>query len=210
MFFRSERLFLRPAWPEDWSDLFRRIADSRGEPGPFSAAWPNPPVDGAHFVPRPVDRRHPRLFITLPSMACGSGGSELIGCIGLNGGANGRPGEAELGYWITPERRGQGYATEAGRAMLAIARTLGHRRVMASAIAGDRASNRVLAKLGFRPSGTSLPRYFAEHGGVAHAPIHAIALTGAASADEGIAVDSAADGSMDGGRPSGGAMPFAA
>ena len=27
MFFRSERLFLRPGWPEDWDELTARIAD---------------------------------------------------------------------------------------------------------------------------------------------------------------------------------------
>ncbi|MDG2004006.1 MAG: GNAT family N-acetyltransferase, partial [Novosphingobium sp.] len=27
MFIRSERLFLRPAWPEDWEELYPLIAD---------------------------------------------------------------------------------------------------------------------------------------------------------------------------------------
>ena len=45
MFIRSERLFLRPGWPEDWNELFGEIS-SVGDSGDAivrnlaSAPWP--------------------------------------------------------------------------------------------------------------------------------------------------------------------------
>ena len=57
--------------------------------------------------------------------------------------------EAELGYEIAPDHWGQGYATEAGRAMLSFAfRDLKLARVYASCVAENIASARVLEKLG--------------------------------------------------------------
>ena len=150
MFFRSERLFLRPGWPEDWSDLFGRIADERITGNLAHVAWPYQAGDARNSAGRPQDARHPQFLITVPTMGAGSddGGSELIGCIGMAD----WDGEVHLGYWIARERWGQGYATEAARAVLAIARTLGHRRIVAAHHADNPASNRVLHKIGFRPA----------------------------------------------------------
>jgi RimJ/RimL family protein N-acetyltransferase len=62
---------------------------------------------------------------------------------------------AELGYWISPMERGQGYATEAARAMCRMAfQTLRLHRVEAGALARNRASIRVLQKAGLRHEGT--------------------------------------------------------
>jgi hypothetical protein len=47
---------------------------------------------------------------------------------------------------------GQGYATEAGRAVLSLARTLGHKVLMARHFLDNPASGRVLRKLGFAPT----------------------------------------------------------
>jgi RimJ/RimL family protein N-acetyltransferase len=63
------------------------------------------------------------------------------------------PRHAELGYWIGPRERDRGYATAAARQLLSqafgrLALTL----VFAHCSADNRASARVLAKLGFRPT----------------------------------------------------------
>ena len=58
---------------------------------------------------------------------------------------------AEIGFIIHPDHHGQGYATEAGRAILRIAfEELGLHRVIGRAEARNVASARVLEKLGMR------------------------------------------------------------
>lgn len=151
MFIRSERLFLRPGWPEDWSDLATRLADPTIVRNLASAPWPYLSNGRKGFLTSEKDPRSPRFVVTLPN----SGGSETIGCTGF------APGDAgiELGYWIARPFWGRGYATEAARAALSLARTLGHRQVVASQFADDPASAKVLAKLGFKPTGREVMRY---------------------------------------------------
>ena len=73
----------------------------------------------------------------------------VVGGIGFFGPPHG--GEVEIGYGIVPSRQGSGYATEALRAMIAMAwadsRVL---TVAAGTDPGNAASQRVLAKAGFR------------------------------------------------------------
>ena len=72
---------------------------------------------------------------------------QLIGVIALMRIADG---EAELGYWIGEEFWGQGYCSEAGRAILDVGFTmLNLRGVRAHHIAKNPASGRVLEKIGF-------------------------------------------------------------
>lgn len=139
MFIRTERLFLRPAWPEDWQELHHAIADERVIRNLARAPWPYTPADAQAFAARPQDRRYPHFLITLP-------GSRVIGGIWLHE----TDGGAELGYWLTPEVWGRGYATEAASAVLRLARTLGHRIVVAKALIDNPASGRVLEKVGLR------------------------------------------------------------
>ncbi|MBU6268075.1 MAG: GNAT family N-acetyltransferase [Sphingomonadales bacterium] len=144
MFIRSERLFLRPAWPEDWQDLLEAVADEGVVRNLAMAPWPYTSEDAREFAEMAQDRRHPHFLVTLP----GAGGARLIGCVGL---APGEGGVAELGYWIARAHWNRGYATEAARAALSIARTLGHRRMGAAHFLDNPASGRVLARLGFEP-----------------------------------------------------------
>jgi len=78
-------------------------------------------------------------------------GSELIGCIGYR---ELESTHAEMGYWIGKPYWGKGYATEAGKALI---RLIFAREDYAYLTAGhfrdNPASERVIAKLGFEPSG---------------------------------------------------------
>jgi RimJ/RimL family protein N-acetyltransferase len=59
--------------------------------------------------------------------------------------------ECEVGYWVHPEARGRGLATEATRVVVGhVFETLGVRRVTAFAAAENLASRRVIEALGFR------------------------------------------------------------
>lgn len=143
MFIRTERLFLRPAWPEDSQDLHAAIAHEAVVRNLPCMPWPYTLEDAQAFAVRPQDRRYPHFLITLP----GARGSRVIGGIGLSADEGG----ASLGYWLTPDAWGRGYATEAARAVLRLARTLGHADVAAWHGLDNRASGRVLQKIGFRP-----------------------------------------------------------
>ena len=61
---------------------------------------------------------------------------------------------ADLGYEVSPEHWGRGYATEAARAMLEFGfGELGVRRVWAECVPENAASRRVMEKLGMRREG---------------------------------------------------------
>ena len=163
MFFRSERLFLRPGWPEDWEEVLARMADEDVVRNLATAPWPYTAEDARVFAARPQDPRFPHFLVTLPS----SEGAAVIGSAGLRAGPN--SGDVELGYWIALDHWGQGYATEVARAMLCLARPLGHGRVIAEHFADNPASGRVLRKVGFRATGSRHLRQSLARGGAAWA-----------------------------------------
>ncbi|MGE5953211.1 MAG: GNAT family N-acetyltransferase [Qipengyuania vulgaris] len=151
MFHVTERLLLRPAWPEDAEALFGGIADKGVVRNLASAPWPYLPEHARQFVMRAAEPRYPKFLVTRPGQA----GSDLIGCIGIDPGEGG----AELGYWIARPAWGQGYATEAGRGILEVARLLGHTHLRAGHFMDNPASGKVLRKLGFVPTGKSATRH---------------------------------------------------
>jgi RimJ/RimL family protein N-acetyltransferase len=129
MFIRSERLFLRPAWPEDRAEVELALG-----------------VEAARLAALPTSPRHPRFVITLPDHR----GAQALGLIALWH----ADGETQAGIWIAPQWRGRGFATEGLRAVLPLLRVLGHRRVLATPAADCPASRAVLARIGFAPTGT--------------------------------------------------------
>lgn len=151
MFHRSERLFLRPAWPEDWRAILSGIADEAVVRNLARAPWPYEPAHAREFAARAQDPCYPGFLIDLPTGI----GRQTIGYAGLAD----RGGRTELGYWIARPWWGKGYATEAGRGVLAIARLIGHREIAASHFLDNPASGRVLRKIGFRPTGQVRPHH---------------------------------------------------
>ena len=150
MFHRSERLLLRPAWPEDWRDVHAGIADEGVVRNLASAPWPYGEQDARDFCAAEFSARSPRFLITRAADGA------VIGCIGIgplppeDGGGDGT---MELGYWIARAHWGRGYASEAACAMVGIARMSGHPRIVASHFVDNPASGRVLRKAGFLPTG---------------------------------------------------------
>lgn len=148
MFHRSERLFLRPAFPEDWQAIHARVSDESVVRNLARAPWPYGEADARFFAAMKQDPRLPHFLVTLP-------GEGVIGSAGL-GEHDGHP---EIGYWIGRDYWGHGYATEAGRAVVEIARTLGHRRLRAGHFVDNPSSGKVLRKIGFRPTGQACKRF---------------------------------------------------
>ncbi|WP_254603021.1 GNAT family N-acetyltransferase [uncultured Sphingomonas sp.] len=87
---------------------------------------------------------------------------QIIGGIALT-----RNGDAhELGYWLTPAAWNRGYATEAGRAVVTMARSsLPVRRLVSAYHLDNPASGNVLRKLGFRATGRTEMRHSVARGG---------------------------------------------
>ena len=115
MFIRSQNLFLRPAWAEDWRAILAGAGDEAVARNLAAVPWPYGEAEARWFASQPQDQRHPHFLITLPSgrgADCPSGA--LVGCIGLTQRPEG-DGAAEFGYWIARAHWGRGYATEAGR-----------------------------------------------------------------------------------------------
>lgn len=157
MFHRTERLLLRPAWPEDWEMILWGIGDARVVRNLARAPWPYLPEHAREFVHRALDPRLPAFLLTLPD----GQGSRLVGCAGLGPVVSEQDASAsaELGYWIARPYWGRGYATESARGVLEIARIIGHHRVSAGHFTDNPASGRVLRKLGFRPTGQVVQRH---------------------------------------------------
>lgn len=145
MFVRTQRLLLRPGWPEDAPALARAIGDEAIVRNLARAPWPYRSFHAEEFLALEPVPRMPSLLIfeagvpDRPVGGCGLGHDD--------------DGAVELGYWIARTAWGRGYATEAARALIAAARALGHRRLVAGHFVDNPASGRVLAKLGFASTG---------------------------------------------------------
>ena len=158
MFVRTERLLLRPGWSQDAPALFRAIGDERIVRNLATAPWPYRPEDAEAWLATERGPCEPSLLVFRRTDSA----PELIGAVGFGR----KPGgEIDFGYWIGRYHWGRGYATEAGRAVLKAARhSLRLKRLHAGHFLDNPASGRVLAKLGFRPTGRIVPHYSAGRG----------------------------------------------
>jgi len=79
--------------------------------------------------------------------------ASLAGTIGLRD-IDAEHSQAELGFWVAVEYWGQGYATEAARAVIGFGfGQLGLNRIYAHHMVRNPASGRVLTKVGMKPEG---------------------------------------------------------
>lgn len=166
MFARTPRLLLRPGWREDAPALAAAIGDEAIVRNLASAPWPYRIEDAEAFLSRDQDPRHPSLLV----FARTQGAPRLIGGIGIMPSPDGG---RELGYWIARRYWGLGFATEAGRALLAAAHdTLRLEPLTASHFRDNPASGRVLAKLGFASTGMTVQRFSAARGETVEAIVY--------------------------------------
>ncbi len=152
MFARTTRLLLRPGWAEDAPALARAIADQAIVRNLSTAPWPYGVAEAEAFLAAPRDPVLPNFLITQRTAAA----PRLVGACGL---ARRPSGAVELGYWIARPYWNRGFATEAGHALIDIARTLKLSQLEASHFVDNPASGRVLEKLGFAATGLSAERF---------------------------------------------------
>jgi ribosomal-protein-alanine N-acetyltransferase len=115
-------------------------------------------------IPHPYTEQNAREYLAICNAESAAGpvtrfaitlrnSGEFCGGIGLR--LDDTHQRAELGYWLGVPYWGQGYATEAARAMLDYGfNTLGLYRIYASHFAGNTASGRVLLKIGMKYEGS--------------------------------------------------------
>jgi len=168
MFLRTERLFLRPAWAEDALELTRAIGQEPVVRMLSRVPWPYHEEHAREWIEAPKDPYLPNLLITLPDE-----NGRIVGVCGLHE----DDGEIGVGYWIAPEYWGRGYATEALRGVLSLARLAGHRRLVSNHAADNPASGRVLRKAGFRPTGRRKAIHSLGRGASVEAPEYALELS---------------------------------
>lgn len=146
MFARTERLTLRPAWPEDAPALAAAIGHEAVAGMLSRVPHPYTLADAAAWAMAPRGAHEPRFLIETHE----TGSPTLVGGIAISD----EPDGAHLGYWLTPAAWGHGYATEAGRVVVEMARhALPICRLRARHFADNPASGRVLRKLGFQSTG---------------------------------------------------------
>lgn len=150
MFIRTERLFLRPAWPEDMDDLIEVLQDKDVLRAVATSHLPSSATEFGAYLDKRCDPMFPHFFMYVRTQ----NGPELVGGIGL-GRYQGTldSNDIEVGYWIAPKHRGHGYASEALRAILSQARAIGYTRLIACHFEDSSVSHHVLESVGFKDTG---------------------------------------------------------
>lgn len=133
-----------PVWHRLWTERDPRVPDHRR----IDAAGRPTEEDLAEGIRRLPDG--PGLLTVERRVE-----ADVIGYCGLVVPGNGDADEPELAFELLAAVHGQGYATEAGRAVVGWAAEIGHPRLWARVWDWNVASLRVLEKLGFRDSGRS-------------------------------------------------------
>lgn len=150
MFARTERLLLRPGFPEDAPALAAAITDLDVVRQLAAAPWPYRVGDAEAFLRLQRDLFLPSLLIFERTRQA----PRLVGGCRL---ARRASGAVELGYWVARSDWGRGIATEACRAVIDVARALRLPAVDASHFLDNPKSGRILEKLGFEPTGLIAP-----------------------------------------------------
>jgi RimJ/RimL family protein N-acetyltransferase len=147
---KSERLLLRPSREADIPEIVRLLND------PAIA-------ETTLNIPYPYSEKTAREWLTFQQQRWESGDehtfviirqedNQLLGAIGIR--PNARHKKAEIGYWIGKPYWGQGYATEAARAITRYGfEILDMNRIYASHLPENPASGRVMQKVGMQFEG---------------------------------------------------------
>ena len=145
---RTNRLVLRPLRSSDAGPIALYASDARLARMTAAIPHPYPPGAAAAYIEGSLNGRRGEEVWAID--ATPAGGEELIGAIGL------KAATGELGYWVGAPYWNAGYATEAVEALVQhLFSARGLEALTAGAFRDNAPSAAVLAKAGFRDSGTA-------------------------------------------------------
>lgn len=137
----TSRLCLRQPVASDLEALVAGANNKKVSEPTASLPFPYLEEHGRGFIDRVAQSAEQR-----PYAITRRDSDDLIGIVGLSFRESA---PAELGYWLSEAHWGQGYASEAARALMAAAQTAGIATIRARVLAANPASARVLEKAGF-------------------------------------------------------------
>ncbi len=168
MFARTERLLLRPGWPEDARALASLLKDPAVTLKLFDLSSEMTEDDARALLSAERDPLAPQMLM----FARTGGAPRLVGGCALTPG-DGPEGACELSFWIGRPFWGLGFATEAVIAAVRAARAAGWNRVVACPGVDNNAAAHVLSKAGFRPTGRTGKRFSRARGGAVSCAVFA-------------------------------------
>lgn len=145
----TERMRLAPLVAQDTQYIFPLMADAE-----VMAFWDVGEIDDPDVIGRLVEGQVEEMaagravYWSMRGLADG----QFLGTCDISE-IDRRHHRAEVGFMLSREAWGQGYASEAMQAVLAYAATSGLRRLLARTHLGNRRSDALLAKLGFEEEG---------------------------------------------------------
>jgi RimJ/RimL family protein N-acetyltransferase len=150
----TERLVLRAPRFEDATTIAVLLNDRRIAENLFRVPHPYGLADAEKFVADATAAENTSVFLITAH------GKTVLGACRIIGGLEGKP--PEIAYWLGVAHWGQGYATEAARALVDHAfGDLGHDALVAGVRVSNPSSRRVLEKCGFEWIGVGLHRILA-------------------------------------------------
>ena len=154
----TDRLILRPFTLADAPDVERLAGAWEVADTTLRIPHPYPKGGGAAWINTRLAAWADNKSLAL-AIAPHETSSAIIGAISLA--LDQQHSHGELGYWIGSDYWGQGFATEASRAIIAFAFTeLGLHRVQAGHFTRNPSSGRVMQKLGMKFEGVMRAAYF--------------------------------------------------
>ena len=151
----TERLVLRAPRPEDAKAIVTLAADRRIAENTLRIPHPYTLPDARAFLDS-VNRPGGEIVFLITTRRTGLPDDDVIGACGIARLDGKQP---EIGYWLGVPFWGQGYATEAARAVIDYAfGDLGYELLLGGARVSNPASRRVLEKCGFQWTGVGLYR----------------------------------------------------
>ncbi|WP_409019986.1 GNAT family N-acetyltransferase [Brevundimonas vesicularis] len=151
----GQGLLLRPPRPADYAEWAELRELSRDYLQPWEPAWSEDDLTRSAFRRRlSIYSREMELGTAWPLFVYQLEGERLMGAITLSNIRRGVAETATMGYWIGQPFAGQGVGTTGVRLVLDFAfSTLQLHRVEAACVPTNKASRRVLQKVGFREEG---------------------------------------------------------
>ncbi|MEW4430885.1 MULTISPECIES: GNAT family N-acetyltransferase [Paenibacillus] len=155
MLAETERLILREIGLDDWESIHTYTVSP--EVTKYTAWGPNTEQDTTAYIEQVLQSQQEQPRSQYDLAVCLKTDGTLVGSVGIyTEGTN-----AEMGYVMNPQYQGRGFAAEASHALLGLGfNTLGVHRIYAKCRPNNKASERVMQKIGMEYEGLMREHWF--------------------------------------------------